>query len=219
MTLYQICNSWFNIIHYILFMEHFKINKSNIVIGAKKAAKVLASGGIVLFPSDTVYGLAVDPTQKTAVQALHALKKRDADTKKLSCIFASIDHIAQWAILSDSVRVILENHLPGPFTFIVPSLQNNKVSIGVRIPNYLLTTRLACAFGSPYTATSANVSGKPPTHSVDEFLSQIKAGGVHIRPNLVLDIGTLPLSPPSTIVDLTGEKPVVVRKGAGTFES
>ncbi len=180
-----------------------------------EAASVLKGGGVVLFPSDTCYGLAVDALEPNALDRLYAMKMRPRE-KAVSCIFASIDAIAEYALVEREAREILERNLPGPFTFLLPARPDSPLPfllIGARIPDCPLTQTLAHALGAPYTATSANISGRESCYDVKEFLHQYALAGLRDLPDLALDAGDLPRIPPSTVIDLSRGKPRTVRSG------
>jgi L-threonylcarbamoyladenylate synthase len=184
----------------------------------KAAAEYIANGGVVVFPSDSCYGLAADPRNSAAMEKLYLIKNRPAE-KAVSCIFRSIDTIAEWAELSPAIITLLEMHLPGPFTFLLePKLAyplfSEDALVGARIPDHPFTQALSEAVG-PYTATSANRSGEPSTYSIDELQSQLAGGEL---PDLLLDAGVLPAVAPSTVVDLTVSPPTIVRQGSGLFK-
>ncbi len=183
------------------------------------AAAVLRAGGMVLFPSDTCYGLAVDPAQPAALERLYAIKLRPRE-RAVSCVFESIDAIAEYALVGTEARRVLELNLPGPFTFLLPPLPDAPLPfpmVGARIPRYPPTRALARSFGRPYTATSANISGREPCYRVEDFIRQCTDANVTDLPDLALDAGELPRTPPSTVVDLSTENLRIVRPGAGTL--
>jgi L-threonylcarbamoyladenylate synthase len=193
------------------------------------AADVLSHGGVVVFPTDTSYGLAADPANEAAMKKLYAIKARNSG-KPVSCIFKSIDQAQAWAKMDDRAEKILHANLPGPYTFLLaantryplggdlPALASKvglprltRVKAGVRIPDFPVTSLLAELFDKPYTATSANLAGEPPAYSIAALMEQLKNEST--LPDLILDVGTLPQNPPSTIVDLTGPEPAIIRKG------
>ena len=177
---------------------------------------VLRSGGLVVFPSDTVYGLLADATNSKAVDKLLAFKDRPTG-KAISVFVADKKMAEEYVIISklDSNEInqnannIIKNLLPGPFTIICNSrhktdsrLEAENGTLGIRIPDYPLIAELLNQFGKPITATSANTSGNPPVHSISALLktlSQKKKNAL----NLVVDAGILPKNKPSTVIDTT----------------
>lgn len=176
----------------------------------QKAVAVIQKGGVVLFPTDTVYGLAADPYNTEAIARLYRLKQR-SQHKAMSCIFPNIKQIEQWAFVDARTRAVLEKYLPGPFTFILKARKSYPLggdTVGARIPKHPVTAWLARALGNPYTATSANVSGASPLQSVT---------GLSFVVDYSIDGGDLLPALPSTVVDLTQTPSVIVRQGSGIF--
>jgi len=184
----------------------------------KKTAEVVKRGGVVVFPTDTVYGLAADATNENAIRKLFQIKKRDAG-KRISIIIKDINAARAYAAISKKVENTLKNLLPGPYTIVLRKkeklpeiLTAGADTIGLRIPKCVFTDLLAGELGIPYTATSANISGYPATGKIKEvqeyFLER------EFRPDLIIDSGDLPESEESTIIDLTSENPKILRIGA-----
>jgi L-threonylcarbamoyladenylate synthase len=180
------------------------------------AVRWLAGGGIVAFPTDTLYGLAVDPFSSDAVAALFDLKGRPS-TSAIPLVAGSRVAIETWlGRLDDASGALAERFWPGPLSLIVdaPSTIAAAVhagthSVAVRVPDHDLARAFAEACGHPITATSANVSGAPPV-STAAALGTI-AGDPRV---LVIDGGPTPGGPPSTIVDARRGEPIIVRDGA-----
>ena len=177
---------------------------------------VLRSGGLIVFPSDTVYGLLADSTNPKTIDKLLYFKQRPMG-KAISVFVADKKMAEEYVIISklDSNEInqnannIIKNLLPGPFTIICNSrhktdsrLEAENGTLGIRIPDYPLIAELLNQFGKPITATSANVSGNPPVHSISALvksLSKKKKSAL----NLVVDAGILPKNKPSTVIDTT----------------
>ncbi|OGK52566.1 hypothetical protein A2970_00710 [Candidatus Roizmanbacteria bacterium RIFCSPLOWO2_01_FULL_44_13] len=180
--------------------------------------KVLKSGGLVIFPSDTVYGALVDATSRAAVEKLIAFKNRPPG-KPISIFIPGFKSIFLQAKVDKKQESILKTILPGPFTVILDSrhkinllLESEKGSLGIRIPNYQPITKLMEKFGRPVTATSANQSGRSPHYSVETLLNDLSIKRKNLI-DLVVDAGKLPRNKPSTVVDLTESKIKVLRRG------
>ena len=185
-----------------------------------QVADVLRCGGVIIYPTDTCYGLGADPRSLRSKQRIAKIKHRD-ESKKYSVISKDIPEIEKLAIVNDEQRLILTSHLPGPFTFILLAaylqfLHSN--TVGFRVPNYAITQQLSSSFGKPFISTSANFSGQPAIYSIgnihSDFLELLETDEL---PDLVLDAGNLPLNPPSTVVDLVSKPPVIIRQGAAVF--
>ncbi len=182
------------------------------------AADVLRAGGVVAFPTDTVYGLAVDPRNREAVERLFLLKGRDA-TVAVPLIAASLEQALAAAQLGPRERRAAQAFWPGPLSIVAaahacvsPSALAGRATVAIRVPADAVATHLAQAFGFPITATSANRSGEPAAASADAVLNALP--GV----DLLLDAGRAPGGAPSTIIAFDTAGPVLVRAGAIAFE-
>jgi len=180
----------------------------------EEAIEVLSSGGIVLYPTDTIYGLAANIFNEKAVEKVYEIKNRSM-LKPLSVCVSSIDALSLIADLRESHRNLVENHLPGPFTFIFYKSSNWKNTffdrhkkVGVRIPKNEIAIELSQIF--PITSTSANISNKEVFKNPKEILKQLNHDV-----DFVIDVGPMGSSIPSTVVDLTGNEPIILREGAG----
>jgi L-threonylcarbamoyladenylate synthase len=182
----------------------------------ERAVEWLGGGGIVAFPTDTLYGLTVDPTSETAVASLFDLKGRRAEAA-LPFVAASVDQVFTWATrVSDDTRRLAATFWPGPLSLIVdapdgivPSVHARGGSVAVRVPAHDVARALAAAWGAPLPATSANRSGEPPATAASELGAIARDARV-----LVIDGGRTPGGLPSTIVDARQRPIVLVRDGA-----
>ena len=180
------------------------------------AAEVIAAGGIVATPTDTLYGLAADPFRADAVARVFAVKGRSSE-RALPLIAADVKQIeSHLGSLPPMGRRLAEKFWPGPLTLLVgaPAALTRDVTggtgrVGVRVPAHAVARGLCRACERPLTATSANVSGEPPASDPDEVARMLGA-----RIDVLLDAGRAPGGRPSTIVDVTGSAPRLVRAGA-----
>jgi len=200
-------------------MERIILEDIGAVEAAKKAALVLKIGGIVLYPTDTIYGLGVDATNKKAVALLKAIKGRETK-KPISILVRDVDAISAYGVLSNKARALAEKYMPGPLTLVLPAttLVPEEVSlhgtIGVRIPDNELCIAMTRAFNAPITATSANKSGMQSAETVREILEQFS---YHVKDiALVIDGGKRKSEKSSTVVSCVGEKVFVLREGVIT---
>lgn len=183
---------------------------------------VLKNGGIILYPTDTLYGLGVDALNVEALKKLKTLKGR-SDSKPISIVVADMAMAEEYAEVTPLARKLAETFLPGKLTLVLSAKENLPTeltagtgTIGIRIPNHLLCLNLARELGRPFTATSANVSDQESKNSATGILAQF---GMHAGLiDRVIDVGTLPDSLPSTTVDARGEVPIVLREGAVSKE-
>jgi L-threonylcarbamoyladenylate synthase len=160
-----------------------------------EAVAALRAGQAVILPTDTVYGLCVLPEHE---ELLYELKGRDR-SKPVALIAADID-----ALPADLDRAILERYFPGPYTLVFESA-------GVRIPNLPPEAAAVVRAVGVVAATSANLSGGPDPRRVEDVPEEIRAVC-----GAIVDAGELP-GMPSTVIDLRGDEPVVLRQGAGPF--
>lgn len=186
-----------------------------------QAVDCLRYGGVIVYPTDTCYGLGVDVTNPIAIERLYELKKRNRN-KPVSVIVFSIRYIKEHlAILEPKQEEAIRNYLPGPITFILTSRSQNDFShtkIGIRIPAYRLTQLISNKFQGPYATTSANISDWDMCYSINDYLYQLEKSGTNQRPDLILDGGILPKNLASTVVDLTENPPKIIRQGSVDFK-
>lgn len=188
------------------------------MFGIKKIIDVLKNGGLVVMPSDTVYGLAVDATNKTAVKKLLGFKERWPG-KAISVFVSDFKMAKEYALINKESEIIYSSLIPGPFTLIVEGkhklakgIEAEDGSLGIRIPDNKFILDLVIKFGKPITATSANLSGRKPHYSIDSFLKTLskKKKGVI---DLIVDEGKLPKNKPSTVIDIREPEIKVLRRG------
>ena len=176
-----------------------------------EAIDVLADGGVVLYPTDTVYGLGANIFDNAAVKKVFSIKKRSL-LKPLSILVSDVNAIDLVAKVSLGQKNSMSQYLPGPYTFIlnkkpiVPRVVTSGSSfVGVRVPDNEIACRLASIF--PITTTSANISDDDVLSNPQEILDQLNCDV-----DLVIDVGDLKSKKASSIIDLTSFKPKIVRK-------
>jgi L-threonylcarbamoyladenylate synthase len=182
------------------------------------AADVLLHGGTVVFPTDTVYGLAALPSNAEYVERLFIIKGRNS-ARAIAVLIAGAFELEQVAKdPNPTARRLAERFWPGPLTLIVsrhpslPDVLSPLPTIGVRIPDHPVALALLRKTG-PLAVTSANLSGQDNTSTAQEVMKQLD-GRVH----LVIDGGRTPGGVPSTVVDCTGKEPLILREGPITEE-
>jgi L-threonylcarbamoyladenylate synthase len=184
-----------------------------------RAVEILRLGGVVAYPTDTLYGLAVDPRSDVAARRLFTIKGRDAQVA-LPLIAADADQVEQAGRLGAIERRLAAAFWPGPLTLVLPAtpiltpaILAGGDTVAIRVPAHAAACAVARAFGFCITSTSANLSGAPPTadpHVVRATLAD--------RVDLLLDGGRLRGGPPSTIVRIENGRPTLLRAGAITWE-
>jgi L-threonylcarbamoyladenylate synthase len=180
-----------------------------------KAAGVILSGGILAFPTDTSYGLGVNPFDDAAVSKVYKLKRREPE-KPLILLISSLEQIDNLAQeVSGEARKLMGRFWPGPMTLIFPASEEVKRfsightgKIGVRIPDNLIARKLIDACRIPVTATSANISGRPSAKNARDAI-----GYFGNKMEMVLDGGPSQSRMESTVLDLTSPSPHLIREG------
>jgi L-threonylcarbamoyladenylate synthase len=184
-----------------------------------RAAGVLRAGGILIYPTDTLYGLAADPRIRSAVERVFAAKGRPQGMP-LPLVAGSVAQGELVAEFSIGARRLAESFWPGPLTLVLrarpglaPGVAGEDESVALRVPDHAVARGVADALGFPVTSTSANRSGSSPWREAGAAAADID-GDV----DLVLDGGPTPGGPPSTIVDARLDPPRLVRAGAVPFD-
>jgi len=180
----------------------------------QEASRVVKNGGLVVYPTDTVYGLGCDPFNVRAVERVFKVKGERKE-KPLPILASDIKFIEKIAHINEKARKIAEKHWPGPLTLVVPKkpvLPNivtcGLASVGVRIPNHTVAIQLINLCDGLLIGTSANKTGEKSPRNAQEASKQICE-----KVDIVLDDGPTPLGQESSIVDLTSEKPRMLREG------
>ena len=178
------------------------------------ALHVLRKGGVVVYPTDTLYGIGVNIFSEDAVERVFSIKKR-SKSKPLSVCLPKVESISKVAYMDSETEKIARKLLPGPFTLILnkkegisSTLTAGEAKIGVRIPDSKVSMELSREF--PVTATSANISGMKVPESPEGVYKQLRESV-----DLIFDAGAFKESLPSTVVDLTCHPPSVIRRGSG----
>lgn len=184
------------------------------------AAEILRRGGVVAFPTDTLYGLGADATNEMAVKRIFQVKKRPTDLP-LPLLVADMSQLSQVAAFVPELAWRLARcFLPGGLTLVLPKAEAvssiitaGSSTVAVRIPAHPVALALIRSLGSPITGTSANLSGRPAPSTAQEVYQQL---GEEV--DLILDGGRCPGGVESTVVDVSGEAPLILRQGAVSRE-
>ncbi len=178
-----------------------------------RAAETLKAGGLVAFPTDTVYGVAALPWNVDAVLCLYKVKQRPSDMP-IPLLLSDVDQLSRVAILSDRFEQLLARFWPGGLTLVLPKTEiirdaiSPRSTIATRIPDLPLARDLIRQAGGVLAVTSANISGQPSPITAQEVEEQL--GG---RIDLILDGGSCPGTIPSTILDCSVSPPLLLRRG------
>lgn len=187
----------------------------------KQVAEVLANGGIIIYPTDTVYGLGCDITQPKAVERICRLKGVDPQKAQLSFICKDLSHLSDYTKSIDTpLYRMLKTHLPGPYTFILPAskqvpkiVQSKKSTIGLRVPDNLICTQILEALDRPLLSSSLPNKDDVETYTDPEVMFELFGKDV----DFVIDGGIGGMIG-STIIDCTTDNWELIRKGKGEWE-
>lgn len=183
-----------------------------------KVVQFLRDGGLIVYPTDTIYGLGCDIFHTKAVEKICRYKGIDVRKANLSFICYDLSHISEYAKVSNDTFKLMKKNLPGPFTFILngnnnlPKLFRNKKTVGIRIPDNNVIRELVKGLGNPILSTSVH----DDDDEIQEYFTDPEL--IHERYENIADVvinagyGSLE---PSTVVDCTGDEPVIVRQGKG----
>lgn len=197
-------------------MDYFELHPINPEARfINKAIKVLKEGGVIIYPTDTVYGIGCDIFNKEALERVKQIKS-NPDIKLLSFICPNLKDIAKYVRVSDYAYKTMKRLLPGPYTFILPAAKNvpkklwsKRKTVGIRIPNHSVALKIVQGLGNPIVSTSTT------TRKGELLVDPLEIRSVFdFQVDLMLASGNL-IGKPSSVIDLSGEEPVIVREGAG----
>lgn len=181
----------------------------------RAAADVLKDGGLIIYPTDSIYGLGCDLFNKRAVEKIYQIKGNDK-RRSLSFICSDLKGISEYAYVPNTAYKIMRHLLPGPYTFIlnatrqVPKvLLEKRKTVGIRVPDNVVCRALLAEFGNPVISTSASLPDQDYIGDPDTIESTFAP-----KVDLFLDAGPGGLEP-STVIDLTQDEPVLIRQGKG----
>lgn len=184
----------------------------------ERIVSVLRDGGIVIYPTDTLYGIGCDALNVRAVEKICQLKGINPQKNNLSIICNDLSVISEYAKVDTPIFKLMKRNLPGPFTFILPTtsslpkIYKNKKTVGIRMPDNNIIRAIAASLGSPVLNTSVKDNeNDEPEYTTNPELIDEKWGDLV---NLVID-GGHGGTEPSTVVDCTGDEPEIIRQGKG----
>lgn len=188
----------------------------------RQVADILGNDGIIIYPTDTVYAMGCSLTSRKAIEKLAQYKGVNPDNPDLSVIFHDMSQLSEYTVIRDNTLFkLLKRNLPGPFTFIVQAnsqiprlFMGKKKTIGIRIPDNKIVLEIVKEFGKPVITTSIHDQDEVIEYTTDPELIHEKYSEIA---EAVID-GGYGRNEASTIVDCTGEEPVIVRQGLGILD-
>jgi tRNA threonylcarbamoyl adenosine modification protein (Sua5/YciO/YrdC/YwlC family) len=182
-----------------------------------RAVEVLREGGVIIYPTDTIYGIGCSVFDKNAIESIYRIKRQDRH-KPFSFVCSDLSHISEYARVSNPAFRLMKHLIPGPYTFVLPasglkqlpkSMISKRKTVGIRVPNNKICLAIIKELGHPILSASVlDENGEAlnnPEQIKDIYERQV---------DLILD-GGIVVSGPSTVLDLTDERVVVLREGAG----
>lgn len=180
-----------------------------------KAVEVLKAGGVIIYPTDTVYGIGCDIFNRVALDRIFEMKN-DSKTKLFSFVCPDLKDIAKYARVSDYAYRSMKHLLPGPYTFVLPAakevpktLWTKRSTVGIRVPKHNIALELVRELGNPIISTSVTSRNGDILTNPEEIKNIFNP-----FVDLMLAAGTLS-NMPSSIIDLSDDEPVIIREGAG----
>ena len=198
-------------------MRRLILDKTNLTDIINETIILLKQGGTIVYPTDTIYGLGANIMDTQAVERVFKIKQRPK-TKALPIVIRNIKWAEAVAYVYERERKILQNLWHGTITVVLPKRREvpniitaDKPTVALRIPEHDFIDKLLGKFGYPITGTSANISDQQPSQKISEIIAKFE--NESFKPDLIIDAGDLPESEPSTILDISGFKPKILRVG------
>ena len=204
-------------------MDVLKIDRNRVDSSALEAAvSVLRAGGVVAYPTESLYGLGVDPRISSAVDRLRSIKGRDPK-RPIPVVVSDVAMLRRLVIVPDKALPLMENFCPGPLTLVLrPRAGEGEAlckalggqGLGIRVPGLAWPREISKVLDFAVTATSANITNGPDAADAGELIGMLGRAM-----DLVLDAGPVGPGPPSTVLDMTGDDLLVLREGAIDMKS
>jgi L-threonylcarbamoyladenylate synthase len=174
-----------------------------------QAAERLRAGAVIAFPTDTLYGVGARASDAAAVARLYEVKRRPAG-QPMVWLVTDRAQVERFAVVSEVASELMERYWPGPLTLVLPArITTDGPTIAVRAPDHEVALELLSSLGEPIASSSANPAGQPPPVDADQVIAMLDDAL-----DLVLDGGPCRIGQPSTILDLSGATPRILREGA-----
>lgn len=204
----------------VVYVDTNSLEKISLAV--EEAVDFLKQGKVIVYPTDTIYGLGCDALDEEAVKKVYAIKKRE-NNKPVSVIVKDIDSINKIAFVDRKNKAVAEKLLPGPYTLIFPGSKNipriiagGENSIGVRMPDNKICQEIANSFPNPIVTTSVNLSGEEALNDPFKIVDYFK--DKDLVPDLILDCGKIKEAQASIVVDLTRRSPQILRSGTRSLK-
>lgn len=199
-------------------MKRIHLNEHNHQEVIQAAIEVLQAGGLIIYPTETCYGIGADATNQEAIDSLMAYKTKRKD-KPISVAVTGEEMAAEYVDINGAARNMYDNFLPGPITVVsrgkgklADGVESSMGTQGIRVPDYPFVLELLAQYGKPITATSANASYKKTPYTIEDILNNTTEKQQALV-GLAIDAGELPRRKPSTVVDTTLDNIYIVREG------
>lgn len=187
-----------------------------------RVVEILKEGGVIIYPTDTVYGIGCDITKGKAIERIYQIKGLRAEKANFSFIVCDLSHLSDFTKpIDNQIYKLMKRNLPGPFTFILEAnnnvpkiLKSKKKTVGIRIPDNPIILEITRVLGNPILTTSVHSGDVILDYTTDPELIHEDMGNLV---DLVID-GGFGNNIPSTIVDCTGPEPIILREGLGTLQ-
>lgn len=205
-------------------MKIIKLTQDNLEEVINIAVSILENGGVVIYPTETCYGIGVDATNQEGVDKILKYKTKRKG-KPMSVAVTGIDMAKKYVEVNEMAENIYKNYLPGPITVVSKSLgkvakgvESPQSTLGIRMPDHKIIMQIVEKFGKPVTSTSANASYKKTPYKVNDILENLTEKQKSLV-DLIIDASELPANPPSTVVDTTMNEYTVLRQGNIKFQN
>jgi len=189
-------------------IETKKIDKKII----KHAADIIKTGGLVIYPTETCYGIGGDATNVKVIDNIYEIKRRPR-TKPIPIIVSDLRMMNKYGMITDRVRILMKSFMPGPLTIVVRKRKTipdslNPKEIAFRISSHPVASVLVKEVKLPITSTSANLYNEPPLYRAEDVIKRFDK-----KVDMILDYGSLPRINPSTLIDMKTNEPKLIREG------
>jgi len=184
----------------------------------KEAVNVMKKGGLIVYPTETCYGIGADATNMKSIKKIYEIKGRDF-SKPIPILVSNLEIIKKYGIITKEIEILIKKFMPGPLSIITkkirPVSDANQEGISFRISSHPIASELVKLLKKPITTTSANISGQPSIYKIKKVIETFEN-----KVDMIIDYGDLPRTEPSTCIDMTSEGNVkVVREGPIPSES